>query len=227
MDIMLSGLPEGMLKTFNISLTGDASMVKLVGFFAYYFQYLFIAACIYASLLGTQALVSEESAGTIDFLYAQPISRQAILLTKFIARLAVLSCFWLVSGLAFLGSLLLFRMAEDPQQEIISGITKIYRSEWLVLLFFLALGFLISSLLKNANHATSLSLALVFGFYLLGILSGLHDKLHFLSKWSPVHLGMPSSILNNGLPEAFYLLILSTIFIALAFYCYRKRDFQS
>ncbi|HIZ53446.1 MAG TPA: ABC transporter permease [Candidatus Enterococcus avicola] len=227
MDTMLSGLPESMLTTFNISLTGEASMFKPVGFFAYYFQYLFIAACIYASLLGMQSLISEESEGTIDFLYAQPISRQAILFSKFIARLTVISFFWLLSGLSSMGSLLVFRLASDPKKEIISGITKIYFYEWLVLLFFLTLGFLVSSLLKNASHATSLSLALVFGFYLLGILSGLQEKLNFLSNWSPVHLGIPSSILNNGLPEALYLGLLSGIFLAASFYCYIKRDFQS
>lgn len=227
MDIMLKGLPDSMLKTFNITLTGPASMFEPVGFFAYYFQYLYLAACIYASLLGTQALINEESEGTIDFLYAQPLSRAAILLSKFIATFSILSLFWLLSALSSLGSLLLFRMSGDPIQEIINGVTKIYLYEWLVLLFFLTLGFLISSVLTHAKHATSLSLALVFGFYLLGIVGGLLEKLNFLSQWSPVQIGVPSSILNNGLDAAPILFITSLVFLTSAFYCYKKRDFQS
>lgn len=227
METMLQGLPEGMMKSFNVTLTGPASMFKPVGFFAYYFQYLFLAACVYASLLGSKALVSEESDGTIDFLYAQPISRATIVRSKFLASFSMLALFWSISGIASVLSLLVFKMSGDSASEILTEVSQIFLYEGLILCFFLALGFFLSSLLNHAKYAISLSLALVFGSYLIGLAGGLLEKLSFLSKISPTQLGNPSSILNNGFSQAPYFVLISALLLLATFSFYQKRDFKS
>ena len=41
-------------------------------------------------------LIKEETNGTIEYLYAQPISRKAIVTSKYIANLVLLLIFWIV-----------------------------------------------------------------------------------------------------------------------------------
>lgn len=89
----LDAMPPEMLEAF--SLTNGASLLQATGFFAYIFQYLFLAACIFATMKGAQALIEEETNGTIEYLYAQPISRKAIVTSKYIANLVLLMIFWM------------------------------------------------------------------------------------------------------------------------------------
>ena len=221
---MMTSLPEGLLATFNISLSGPANMLLPVGFFAYFFQYLFLAACTYSILLGIQSLIQEESIGTIDFLYAQPISRSQIVASKFLTQMIVLSVFWLFSGLSALGGLLLFKSTGDSTKDIVDGILKIFLNEWFILIFFLSLGFFLSTLLKNANQGTGVALSFVFGFYLLGILANLYDKMAFLADFSPINLGIPASILNHGLPQLGWIILSSLLFITATFFLYQHKD---
>ena len=62
----LDAMPPEMLEAF--SLTNGASLLQATGFFAYIFQYLFLAACIFATMKGAQALIKEETNGTIEYL---------------------------------------------------------------------------------------------------------------------------------------------------------------
>lgn len=227
MTQMMTSLPEGLLATFNISLSGPANMLLPVGFFAYFFQYLFLAACTYAILMGTQSLIGEESAGTIDFLYAQPVSRRQIVASKFLTQVFILTIFWLCAALASLGGLLLFKTTGDSTKEIFDGILKIFLNEWVILLFFLTLGFFLSTLLKSANQGTGIALSFVFGFYLLGVVANLYDKVAFLADFSPVKLGIPASILNQGLPQIGWILFASLLLMVGTFFFYQRKDLES
>ena len=63
MTTKLDALPESMLKAFH--LNSGPSLAEVTGFFAYVFQYLFIASSMYAIILGNKMLVKEETEGTI------------------------------------------------------------------------------------------------------------------------------------------------------------------
>ncbi|MFD1900843.1 ABC transporter permease subunit [Enterococcus termitis] len=169
LDAKLTGLSPSLLKTFNISVEGQASFLVAAGFFAYYFQYMFLAASIYAMMLGSQSLIKEETDGTIEFLYAQPVTRKGIVTSKITGNLLILSIFWLISYGVSVGSTLLYRQSTDSAATITKEISKIFIQESLILIFFLMLGFFISTFLKSSKQSTSVSLGIVFGFYLIGI----------------------------------------------------------
>ena len=226
MATLMSEFPESLLATFHISLSGPANLLQPLGFFAYYFQYLFLAACVYAILLGIQSLIQEESAGTIDFLYAQPISREQIVANKWFVQTIILSLFWFVSACASLGGLLLFKEKTDTVAAIVEGISAVYWNEWFVLWFFLTLGMFLSTLIHHANQGTSVALSIVFGLYLLGIVSNLYAPLDFLASLSPIHQGIPATILEQGFPHKGILFLISLLFIALTFFVYHRKDFR-
>ncbi|MBP1041742.1 ABC transporter permease [Vagococcus sp. BWB3-3] len=226
LDTKLGGLPENMLKIFH--LNDGPSLLEPVGYFGYIFQYIFIAASIYAAMLGSKSLVKEESNGTIEFLYAQPVSRTRIVMEKFIAAKSMLAVFWLICFLASLCAISFFNHTDTKVSSIISDLFKIFIPEFFVLLFFLAVGCLISSVLRTVNQSTSVSLGLVFGFYLLGILGDLQEKLSMFKTLSPMAQGGPANLLAQNFD--FKLMILLTTVSILSLFVtiviYKRKDLQ-
>lgn len=224
----LNGLSPSLLKTFNISVEGQTSFLVATGFFAYYFQYMFLAASIYAMMLGSQSLIKEETDGTIEFLYAQPVTRKGIVTSKLAGNLGILALFWLVSFGASVGSTLLYRQASDSVETITKEIGKIFIQEALILLFFLTLGFFISTFLKSSKQSTSLSLGIVFGFYLIGIFSDLNDSFSWAKNISPTHMGIPSNILAHGLSGAAVgvLSVLIVLLVVGTYWIYQRKDLK-
>lgn len=228
LDAKLNGLSPSLLKTFNISVSGQASFLVATGFFAYYFQYMFLAASIYAMMLGSQSLIKEETDGTIEFLYAQPLTRSGIVTSKIAGNTFILAIFWLVAFAVSIGSTLLYRQSTDSVVTIIREIGKIFTQESLILLFFLSLGFFISTLLKSSRQSTSVSLGIVFGFYLIGILSDLNASFSWAKNISPTHMGMPSNLLDKGLSlvNVGVLSVLIVFFLGGTYRVYQQKDLK-
>jgi ABC-2 type transport system permease protein len=228
LDAKLTGLSPSLLKTFNISVEGQASFLVAAGFFAYYFQYMFLAASIYAMMLGSQSLIKEETDGTIEFLYAQPVTRKGIVTSKIAGNLLILSIFWLISYGVSVGSTLLYRQSTDSAATITKEISKIFIQESLILIFFLMLGFFISTFLKSSKQSTSVSLGIVFGFYLIGIFSDLNDSFSWAKNISPTHMGIPSNLLDKGLSVGHVglLAVLIGLFLVGTYVLYQRKDLK-
>ncbi|MBO0476487.1 ABC transporter permease subunit [Vagococcus sp. DIV0080] len=222
MTTKLSSLPENMLKAFH--LNSGPSLIEPTGYFAYVFQYIFIAASIYAVMLGSKMLVKEETEGTIEFLYAQPVSRSRIIGEKMVASIAMIGLFWLVIYGFSLGATVFFNNTKFATKDIVIGLSKIFATEWFVLLFFLCLGFLLSSLLKQAN--LGISMGLVFIFYLGGIMGDLEEKLSFLKDISPMAQAGPAAVLEKDFSWGFagILFGISILLFILARLTYQRKD---
>ncbi|MHC5228786.1 ABC transporter permease subunit [Enterococcus sp. LJL99] len=228
LDTKLGGFSPALLKTFNLSVSGESSFMVATGFFAYYFQYLFLAAAIYAMMIGSQALIKEETDGTIEYLYAQPITRKEIVTGKLFASIIILVVFWLITALSSLGATLAFKQAADSSKEIIQNIVKIFSQEALIIFFFLALGFLLSTLLKSSKQSMSLSLGIVFAFYLIGIFSDLNDSFSWAKNFSPIHMGIPSKLISENLSviQIMCLILCSVVFLVGTYVMYQRKDLK-
>lgn len=224
MTTKLETLPQNMLKAFH--LNSGPSLVETTGFFAYVFQYIFIAASIFSIMLGNKMLVKEETEGTIEFLYAQPVSRRKIILEKIAATISMLIVFWGVTFLVSIGASLFFNHGVMTSNEIISGIFQIFITEFFVLLFFLSIGFLLSSFLKQVNQG--ISMGLVFIFYLFGIVGDLEDKFSFLKDISPMSQANPAAILEKDTMFGLVgiLLLISLVCFAVATLIYQRKDLE-
>lgn len=91
----MNALPKEMMNVLHISSMAD--LTKIDAYFAYVFQYIFIAACVYAAMIGAQALVKEETDGTIEFLYAQPITRSELVAWKMVGNAISFIAFWAIT----------------------------------------------------------------------------------------------------------------------------------
>ncbi|MBP2099602.1 ABC transporter permease subunit [Enterococcus rivorum] len=228
LDAKLGGLSPALLKTFNISVNGQSSFLVATGFFSYYFQYMFLAASIYAMMLGSQALIKEETDGTIEFLYAQPITRKGIVSGKLLANTGILVVFWLLSFVFSLGATLAFKQSTDNTDDILTALAKVYTQDGLILLFFLALGFLLSTCLKSSKQSTSISLGIVFCFYLIGIFADLNQSFSWAQHFSPIHMGIPAKLLEKNLPIGTIglFILFSGLFIVGTYAIYQRKDLK-
>jgi ABC-2 type transport system permease protein len=221
----MDAIPESMRAAFGLDDMVDFS--DLLQYFAYCAQYILIGSCIYAGILGANSLIKEESEGTIEFLYAQPISRKKIVTIKLLSTLTILYIYNLI---VVLGTIIICSIVSPEGYDYLFTLGSIFKSMFLPQLVFWSLGFLISSLLKKVDVATPTALGLFFITYLLGTFSKIIDKLDWMKYISPTNYAMPSDLLkNDGIIELKYasiLLIITIISILFTYYRYNTKDFE-
>lgn len=180
-------LPQGLLDAFGLG--SGLNLSDFMEYAAYILQFMMIGAAVYGMILGTRALVSEEGDGTIEFLYAQPVSRLRIVLTKMTASALALT----LTGTALLLTALCCAAAlgEGDKAGQLAAVTCL---SFLPCFIYWAAGFAVSAFLSRSSGAVSLSLGLFFGSYMLGIVAQTVEQLDFLHYLCPVMYAVPVDI---------------------------------
>ncbi len=221
----LDAIPEGLRKAFGIDEYIDFSDV--MQYFSYIAQYIMMAACIYASILGSSALIKEESEGTIEFLYAQPVSRAKILLAKLQSTLSILLLFNIIM---YAASLILCGIFRKPGYDYIGLLTVVFTGMTAVQIVFLAIGLALSTVMARASQAVPVSLALFFTTFILGTFSSIISDLEWLKYISPFNYATPANIVKSGGNiETVYIILMAGIVavsIAFSFLRYRSKDLR-
>lgn len=222
----MGAMPPAILEAFNLKDVPDFS--KLNQYFAYVFQYIAIAGAIYAAMLGAKALISEESEGTIEFLYAQPASRSKIVTMKLLAALALFYIFVVIMAVASILISLAVKPVDLKTIDLFMDMKLLFSGFFLVGLVFMCVGFLVSVLIPHLRLATPISIGIFFVTYILGTFSGMIDSLEFLKYLSPFHYAVPSELVKNGFETVNIVLaiIISLASIASTYMIYRKKDFR-
>ena len=220
----LEGLPTNMLEAFNISSGTDFSNIS--DYLAYTIQYVVMASAIYGSILGVSSIIEEESEGTIEFLYSKPVSRMKLLWSKILSRSTIFMLYVLIVYVITIGISLVVKPAQVDTMNMINDITLILIGLGLVGYIFMAVGILISTLLKRGKAATSIGLSLFFFTYVLGIISKLKDNFEFAKYFSPYDWFLPSNAIGDGFEVKYIIIGIVIIFISLlsASYIYKSKD---
>ena len=188
----LDALPPAVLEAFGLSKMTDFS--DLLQYYAYIAQYVLIAAAIYAAILGTSALIREESEGTIEFLYAQPISRTEITTRKLMSIVTIL---WAFNIILFIASVLLLQAFREPGYEFLPMTLAIFGGMLAAEIVFLTVGFALSTILPRGSNPATVGLGVFFITYLLGDIAAINEKLEWLKYLSPYHYVQPSTVLGS------------------------------
>lgn len=225
-DTKLGAMPPALLEAFGLDEAPDFS--KLNEYFAYVFQYIVIAGSIYAGLLGAKSLIKEESEGTIEFLYAQPVSRTKIVTMKLLSSLALFYLFVVIMAVAAIVVSLIVKPAGLQIADLFMDIKTLFSGFFMVGLVFMAVGFMISALVPHLRLAMPISTGFFFVTYLLGIFAGMIDELSFLKYFSPFHYAVPGDVVKKGIEATNIVLalVISIISIAITYVIYRKKDFR-
>ena len=157
---ILANFPDAFKKAFGL----ERDLSTILGYFAFIGIYLFLAGAIFSSNLGLNAVSVEERDLTADFLVSKPVTRNRIVTAKLLAGLTHLLLFNIAMGLVCWAGIESFG---GDQEYSMNAFLLVMAGLLIFQLFFYAIGFIISVLLKHMDSPLPFSLGLSVGLYIL------------------------------------------------------------
>jgi ABC-2 type transport system permease protein len=187
-----------------------------------FFSFMPLVLGIFAVLMGSGLLVSDEENGTLDLILAHPVSRTTLFLGRLLAFVAATVT---ILAITWLGLIV-------PMSW--SSVDIGWGRLWLPLLSLLAqllvfgtVSLLLSMLLPSRRvAATTGGLVLVASFFITG-LAKINEDLETIAKLSPLNYYQTQEAFE-GLNGAWLagLLGSAVVFAALAWWCFQRRDIR-
>lgn len=219
----MKNFPKELLMAFGMN---NLDFSSLLSFYALVFVFVQICLAIQAANYGFGLVSIEESELTADFLLAKPVTRGRILTSKLLAALTALT---IVNAVVWVTSFMCLEVFDKGNN---------YETEPLVILllsiiifqgFFLAVGLVISLLMKRVRSVTPLSMALVFGLYILNVFSNMLGSVT-VEVISPFKQFEPNYIITNSAydwPLFFLCKAIIVISIIGSYLLYSRRNITS
>jgi ABC-2 type transport system permease protein len=217
---MMAKFPPQLLAAFG--MTGlDLSTV--LGYFSLIFLFAQICLAIQAANYGFALVSIEEREWTAEFLLAKPVGRTQILTSKLLAALSSLTITNAVVWISTFGSILAFKGDRTYETK---PLLLMLLSIVVFQLFFLAVGLVVSLLVKRIRNVTSYAMALGFGMYLLSAFGNMLGE-SVLEKITPFKHFDAGYIVQHGAWNVPLVLIsVAVIVISLvgSYVLYTRRD---
>ena len=217
---MMSNFPKELLTAFG--MTG-VDLASILGYFSFIFLFTQICLAIQGANYGFSLVSVEEREWTADFLLPKPVGRAAILTSKLLAVLCGLAITDVVVWISSLGCIHLFKGDRTYELE---PLVLLLLSIVVFQLVFLAVGLVISLLVKRIRSVTPYAMALAFGTYVLSVFGDLLGE-SALEYVSPFKHFDPGYIVQNGAYDLpLVLLSVSVVVVSLAasYRLYARRD---
>lgn len=216
---MLESYPQEFLAFFGDS----ADIATPSGYLSYYhFSMLPLILGIFAVLVGSGLLASDEESGRLDLIVAHPVGRTALFWGRFLAlaaaTLAILACSWLGLYLPTLWT---------PLDAGALALAWPYLSLFAVLVLFSALAVLLGMLLPSRRAATSMAGLMLVSSYFMNALSRLNADLETLARLTPLYYYQGGEAIG-GLNVAWVvgLLAVALVLALLAAWRFQRRDIR-
>ena len=218
----MEGIDPAVLKAFGLSELADFTLLTV--FFGYILQFITLAVMFVVTQRAAGLYIKEETDGTIEYLYAKPVSRLEIFMEKLLAHASLLIGMLLVFFVVTVFGYMAF--GEYSFNSSVKEAALIYLSMLFVGLIFSAVGVLISTVLRSGKSVSGATAAVVFGSYILGIMSAVVDKLSFLVWFSPIDWMNLHKLTTEGMKPAELILGLIVIVLGMsaAMLRYGKKD---
>ena len=219
LDEMMKVFPKELLKSFNMDITSINTAygwLKSEGF-----MFVLIIIGLYSSIMGLNIVLKEESDKTIEYLSFLPIKRSNIMTNKIIVSIVYIILMVLILGI-FNYICLLLSGDFDQKQYILLSLTPI-----LIALPLFSINLFISTFLHKTKKTFSLSLGLVFIFYILNVISELSSNVEFIKYFSIYTLADIRNVISkveiNSI-NIFISLFITIIFIIISYIRYDKKE---
>ena len=218
----LESIDPAVLAALGITELMDFTVIT--NFFGYVLQFITLAIMVMVTQQAVSLFIKEETDGTIEYLGAKPVSRADIFIQKTLAHLTVFVLMVVCYATVTVTGYVLF--AKYNLGAAIKEAAIFFGAIFFVGLVFSSLGVLLSTLLKSNKGAAGITIAIVFGTFLFGILSALIKELDFLIWFSPMDWIKAKKLLNEGILTQEWLIgiVVITGCISAAWLRYRKKD---
>lgn len=192
MDSIFEQFPEQFMAFFGMN--ADLPVSNILGYVALTYGMIQIPMAIQASNYGFHMLSVEERELTADFLLSKPISRQKIMIGKFLAAMTSLTIVNISVWIVTILGIVLFR---GDQSVAWKGVIVLLTTNVFFQLFFVGVGMFVSTVAKKIPSVLSLSMGLGIGLYVLASLGTMLSSRIFMLVTPYSHFA-PAYILVEG-----------------------------
>jgi ABC-2 type transport system permease protein len=217
---MMANFPEELLAAFG--MTG-VDLSTILGYFCLAFLFVQVCLAIQAANYGFSLVSIEEREWTADFLLAKPVGRAQILTSKLLAALSGLI---ITDIVVWIASFLFINLFKGDATYETSSLVLLLLSIVPFQLFFLAVGLVVSLLVKRIRSVTPYAMALAFGMYVLSAFGDMLGEVA-LEKITPFKHFEPNYIIqHSGYDLPLVLISVSVIAISVvgSYLLYTRRD---
>jgi ABC-2 type transport system permease protein len=223
MNQLMARFPPQLLAAFGMNRVDLSTML---GFYGFLFTFVQLCLAVQAGNYGFGLVSVEESEMTADFLLTRPVGRPEILTSKLLAAFSSLLVTDVVVWIASLVGVLAWHGSRSFDA---GRLVELMLSLVLFQLLFLAVGLVISLLVKRVRSVTPYSLGLAFGAYVLAGFSGLFGdvKLEYITPFK--HLDPTYFVQHGAYDTPLLLLDLGIVLVSVAssYRLYVRRDIQA
>lgn len=219
---LMEGFPEAIRMALGLSVE---SIGSILGFYSYVFLYISLFGAIQAMLLGLSILSKEVREKTADFLLTKPVTRNQIVTSKLLAAFLSL----VFTNIFYLGAATLMASYVETNEFslkifLLLSLTLFYQQ-----LIFLALGIFVSLLIPKLKSVLSVSLGMVFAFFMIGAFASTtgDDALRYLTPFK--YFDFTYIIQKSAYEPSFIFVSIGFILIAIlaSYFIYAKRDIHA
>jgi ABC-2 type transport system permease protein len=188
---MMANFPEALLTAFGLN---GVNLTTILGYFGFLFLFAQICLAIQAANYGFGLVSIEEREWTADFLLAKPVGRSQILTSKL---LAALSSLIITDAVVWISSFVFINLFKGDSMYETKPLLLLLLSIVVFQLFFLAVGLVISLLVKRIRSVTPYAMGLGFGMYVLSVFGDMLGE-SVLEKITPFKHFNPNYIVQHG-----------------------------
>lgn len=212
---VLQNIPAALLQGFGVDLQ---SIFSPMGFLSYLYGIIQLLLGISGLLYGLRLLGREKIDRSTSFLFTKPLAWSKIFLQKLMVGIIAIL---ITNGLIYL-LWLVFQSAMDLDG---TGISKMLATGVVLQFFMLALGSLLSVLMRRLENPIGLASGVAMGFYVIHVLGRLTELL-WLHRLSPYYYVDPARLLQEGHygRDSAILVGVALLFFVISFWGYIKRD---
>ncbi|MEN8904375.1 MAG: ABC transporter permease subunit [Clostridiales bacterium] len=219
---MMKNFPEEMIKAIDAESTDFSDPID---YLAYMFQYITLAAAIMAMIMGISIISKEESEGTIEFLFAKPITKIYIVTNKLLSVLTQIVVFPILFTIS---SYMTIESVVDKEYNV-KALILLGVSLFFIQLIFAVFGFIISIFVTKVKKTTPLSLGIVFVMFFISMMSKINESMESLKHITPFRYFEPTAIVENTKLNGSYItltIVISILCLTGTYILYNRKDIK-
>jgi ABC-2 type transport system permease protein len=219
---LIEGYPEPVRKAIGLNVD---NVFSILGFYSYSFLYITLCGAIQAMNLGVSIFSKEVREKTADFLFTKPVTRTNIMTAKLLAALTSLA----ITNVVYLAATSIMVSQVKTENYSIKTFFMISITLFFIQMIFLALGMIMSVMIRKIKSVLTVSLSTVFPLFIVGMLSSTADDIA-LRYFSPFKYFDTAYIIKNSSYEVSYFIVgisLVIVSIAASYFIYTKKDIHA
>jgi ABC-2 type transport system permease protein len=220
MNEMMERFPPQLLIAFGMN---GVDLASVLGFFSFAFLFIQLCLAIQAANYGLSLVSIEEREWTADFLLTKPVGRTQILTSKLLAALTGLI---ITNVVVWISAFVFIDLFKGDRTYETHPLLLLLLSLIVFQLFFLAVGLVISLLVKRVRSVTPYAMALGFGMYVLSVFGDMLGE-SVLELITPFKHFEPKHIIQQGsydLPLVLISVVAIVVSIVASYVLYTRRD---